>query len=113
MKSYITESALARIDLHLLRPYLMQRTDWQTFEKGFDGQSVGGVDGIGINTPMNGNGLGGAAETKGFRERLGMARLSTMMRELEGLGIGDTVSSNLSSGFSFARGFGGHGHTGS
>ncbi|KAL5507953.1 SEC10 [Sanghuangporus vaninii] len=113
LKSYITESALARIDLNLLRPYLMQRSDWQTFEKGFDGQSVGGVDGISINAPMNGTGLGGVAETKGFRERLGMARLSTMMRELEGLRIGDTVSSNLSSGFSFTRGFGGHGNSGS
>ncbi|EJD01579.1 exocyst complex protein [Fomitiporia mediterranea MF3/22] len=105
LKSYITESALSRIDLHLLRPYLAQRSDWQTFEKGFDGQSTGGVEGVSfVNAQMN----GGAAETKGFRDRLGMSRLSTMMRELEGLRIGDTVSSNLSGGFSFARGLGGY-----
>lgn len=47
------------------------------------------------------------AEAKGFRDRLGMSRLSTMMHELEGLRIGGamtmTMGSNLGSGFSFAH----------
>lgn len=90
LKSYITESALGRIDLHLLRPYLAQRSDWQTFEKGFDGPTMNSEL---INT----------AETKKFKDRLGMNRLSTMMKELDGLRIRDAMSSNLSSGFSFAN----------
>ncbi|KAI5119514.1 hypothetical protein M0805_002450 [Coniferiporia weirii] len=102
LKSYITESALARIDLHLLRPYLAQRSDWQTIEKGFDGQGVG-ADSAGVGSIV----LGGTVETKGFRDRLGMSRLSTMMRELDGLRIGDAMGSNLGSGFSFANRFGG------
>ncbi|THH12213.1 hypothetical protein EW145_g135 [Phellinidium pouzarii] len=105
LKSYITESALARIDMHLLRPYLAQRSDWPTIEKGFDGQGVGAVDGVDIG--IGGSAFGGVAETKGFRDRLGMSRLSTMMRELDGLRIGDAVGSNLGGGFSFTNRFGG------
>jgi len=49
--------------------------------------------------------FGGIGETKNFRDRLGMSRLSTMMHELEGLRIGGAMnmSSNLGSGFSFAH----------
>ncbi|KAH8118616.1 exocyst complex protein [Phellopilus nigrolimitatus] len=107
LKSYINESALARIELHLLRPYLAQRSDWQTFEKGFDGQSDAvSVDG-GVGVGAGVTGFGGVVETKGFRDRLGMSRLSTMMREMDGLHIGDAVGSNLAGGFSFSNRFGG------
>ena len=103
LKSYITESALARIDIRLLRPYLAQRSDWATFEKIFDSQG----DAFGMNLENNVNGTGSVPEAKGFRDRLGMGRLSTMMRELDASRIGDAVGSNLSSGFSFANRFGG------
>ena len=104
LKSYITESALARIDVRLLRPYLAQRSDWATFEKIFDNQG----DAFGMSLDINENGaIGSVPETKGFRDRLGMGRLSTMMRELDASRIGDAVGSNLSSGFSFANRFSG------
>lgn len=96
LKSYINESALARIEPHLLRPYLAQRSDWQAFENRFDGPG-GGLPGLGEEAYA-------AAETKRFRDRLGMSRLSTMMKELEGLKIGE-MGSNLSGGFSFAHRF--------
>lgn len=96
LKSYINESALARIEPHLLRPYLAQRSDWQAFENRFDGPG-GGLPGLGEEAYS-------AAETKKFRDRLGMSRLSTMMKELEGLKIGE-MGSNLSGGFSFAHRF--------
>jgi len=98
LKSYITENYLGRIDSQLLRPYLAQRSDWGQFEKGFDGpnnavgEEVTGTEGRG-----------------GFKDRLGMSRLSTMMKELEGLRLGDgmSMSSGLSGGFSLAsRAFG-------
>jgi len=88
LKSYITENYLGRIESQLLRPYLAQRSDWVQFEKGFDGpgEEIAGT------------------EAKGFKERLGVSRLSTMMKELEGLRIGDGISvgSSLSGGFSLA-----------
>lgn len=109
LKSYITESSLSRIDLHLLRPYLAQRTDWSTFERAFDGQSAAG----GVDMPaVNGLGFTGGSEGRGLGERLGMSRLSTMMRELEGLRIGDTVTSNFSGGFNFTNRFAVHSGSG-
>ena len=94
LKSYITEGYLGRIDTALLRPYLAQRSDWGQFEKGFDGP--GGV---------NGEEIGAAAESKKLKDRLGVSRLSTMMKEMEGLRIGDGVGGGFSGGFSF-RAFG-------
>lgn len=35
LKSYLTESHLGRLDARLLQPYLMQRSDWQTFARRF------------------------------------------------------------------------------
>jgi exocyst complex component 5 len=72
LKSYITENYLGRIDSSLLTPYLAQRSDWGYVEKGF-------TDGLNM-------GEGGGTDNKGLRERLGMGRLSVMMKELEGLG---------------------------
>jgi exocyst complex component 5 len=69
------------------------------------------VDGsVGVGPGMTGGGaadFAGVTEAKGLGDRLGMSRLSTMMRELEGLKIGDTVTSNFGAGFSFANRFGG------
>ncbi|TFY78720.1 hypothetical protein EWM64_g5290 [Hericium alpestre] len=75
LKSYITENYLGRIDSVLLRPYLAQRSDWGQFEKGF---VDGGEDEV-------------QAESKGFRDRFGMGRLSMMMKDLEGLRIGENM----------------------
>ncbi|TDL29692.1 exocyst complex protein [Rickenella mellea] len=92
LKSYITEGYLGRIDSQLLRPYLAQRSDWGQFEKGFDGPVVDDT----------------GTEAKGFKDRLGVSRLSTMMKELEGLSLGDVaMGSGFGSSFSRAsRAFG-------
>ena len=109
LKSYITESSLSRIDLHLLRPYLAQRADWATFERAFDGQTAAG----GVDMPaVNGFGFSGSggSDGRGLGERLGMPKLSTMMRELEGMRI-DTMASNLGS-FNFTNRFNVHSGSG-
>ncbi|KAH9939976.1 exocyst complex component Sec10 [Amylocystis lapponica] len=69
LKSYITEGYLGRIDATLLRPYLAQRSDWGQAEKGFNDSTEDG----------------GMAESKGLRDRLGMGRLSMIMKDLEPL----------------------------
>jgi len=71
LKSYITEGYLGRIDAALLKPYLSLRSDWGTFEKGFDSTTA---------TP-----LGDSASSPGIKDRFG--RLSVMMKELEGLKV--------------------------
>lgn len=96
LSSYITENYLGRIDSTLLKPYLAQRSDWGSFEKGFD-------DGTGTEDD-------GLSAEKGLRERLGIGRLSTMMKDLEGMRRGEgmpALPSALSGNFSIsARGFG-------
>ncbi|KAH9844089.1 exocyst complex component Sec10 [Rhodofomes roseus] len=69
LRSYITEGYLGRIDSSLLRPYLAQRSDWGQAEKGFNDSSE------------DGEGSGG----KGLKDRLGMGRLSMIMKDLEPL----------------------------
>lgn len=93
--SYITENYLGRIDSTLLKPYLAQRSDWGQFEKGFNDGTDAGTDY---------GGVGGA-----LRERFGVGRLSFMMKELEGLKLGEGISmglpaipGNFASGFSIS-----------
>jgi exocyst complex component 5 len=98
LRSYITENYLGRIDSTLLKPYLAQRSDWGQFEKGFN-------DGDEIGTEGGGGG--------GLRERFGVGRLSVMMKELEGLKLGEgitmgmptfpTIPSGFASGFSMSH----------
>ncbi|TFK92834.1 exocyst complex protein [Polyporus arcularius HHB13444] len=68
LKSYITEGYLGRIDANLLRPYLVQRSDWGQAEKGFNDPTDSVV-----------------ADGKGMRDRFGMGRLSMIMKDLEPL----------------------------
>jgi len=68
LKSYITENYLGRIDSSLLKPYLALRSDWGSFEKGFNASEV--------DTSEAGPG-------QGLKDRF--ARLSVMMKDLEGL----------------------------
>jgi len=92
LKSYITGNYLGRIEPALLRPYLAQRSDWGHVEKGFSEDTE--------------DAAGGRTGTKGLRDRFGMGRLSMMMKDLEGLRIGDSVQMGmqaLPSGF--AHGF--------
>ncbi|KAI0307212.1 exocyst complex component Sec10 [Multifurca ochricompacta] len=84
LKSYITENYLGRIETALLRPYLAQRSDWGHVEKGFSDEAEE---------------VGGRGGTKGLRDRFGMSRLSMMMKDLEGLRIGDSVHMGLPTGF--------------
>ena len=91
LSSYITENYLGRIDSTLLKPYIAQRSDWGSFEKGFD-------DGVGAEDD-------GLSVEKGLKERLGIGRLSTMMKDLEGMRRGEgmpTLPSALSANFSIS-----------
>jgi hypothetical protein len=102
LKSYITQNYLGRIEPALLRPYLAQRSDWGHVEKGFSDETE------------DDTGPGGRTGTKGLRDRFGMGRLSMMMKDLEGLRIGDSVQmgmqalpSGFTQGFSISsRAFG-------
>jgi hypothetical protein len=91
LKSYITENYLGRIEPALLRPYLAQRVDWGHVEKGFTDESED---------------VGERTGPKGLRDRFGMGRLSMMMKDLEGLRLGDSVQMGMSALPSgFAHGF--------
>ncbi|PPR04032.1 hypothetical protein CVT24_010607, partial [Panaeolus cyanescens] len=68
LKSYITENYLGRIEASLLKPYLALRSDWGQFEKGFNDTE---------DLPAE---LGPGS---GVKDRF--ARLSVMMKDLEGL----------------------------
>ncbi|KAJ3518050.1 hypothetical protein NLJ89_g85 [Agrocybe chaxingu] len=68
LRSYITENYLGRIDSSLLKPYLSLRSDWGQFEKGFNDVEA---------VPDE------ASAGPGLKDRF--ARLSIMMKELEGL----------------------------
>lgn len=79
LKSYITEGYLGRIDASLLRPYLCQRTDWSQFGSKFyeEDDTLGDL----ASDPKD-SGTGGKGSLK---DRLGMGRLSMMVRDLESL----------------------------
>ncbi|KAK7054237.1 exocyst complex component protein [Favolaschia claudopus] len=83
LKSYITESYLGRVDANLLKPYIALRSDWGQFEKGFNDASSADP-----------------TASRGLRDRFG--RLSVIMKEVEGLKLGEL---NLSMPSSFASGF--------
>jgi len=98
LRSYITEGYLGRIDSTLLRPYLAQRSDWGQAEKGFNDSSEDGI----------------ITEGRGLKDRLGMGRLSMIMKDLEPLrdmNIRDmslpALPSSLATNFSMSSRFGG------
>ena len=83
LKSYITEGYLGRIDASLLRPYLCQRTDWAQFGSRFYEEE----DALGeLTSPDSKDSGGDKGSTAGsLKDRLGMGRLSMMVRDLESL----------------------------
>ncbi|EPQ59103.1 exocyst complex component Sec10 [Gloeophyllum trabeum ATCC 11539] len=83
LKSFITDSYLGRIDTALLRPYLAQRSDWGQFGSGFNDEGEDTVSGL--------------PESKGLKGRLGVGRLSMMMKDLEGLRLGEGMTMNMPS----------------
>ncbi|KAG8931285.1 Exocyst complex component 5 [Tulasnella sp. 419] len=88
LKQYITSDSLGKIDIRLLRPFLMQRSDWGQFPWDDDLKPEEG----------SGSRLGTAlAETRRLQERFGMGKLTTMMEDLR------TTSSSSAS----AKGTGG------
>lgn len=95
LSSYITENYLGRIEASLLRPYLAQRSDWGQFEKGFNGAAAAAAGTESDNL---------AVDAKGLKERFGMGRLSMMMKELEGIKLGEGMSipSNFAGNFSIS-----------
>ena len=105
LKSYITEGYLGRIDASLLKPYLCQRTDWTQFgSKFYEEDETLGVVGPPDSRDSTLGGKGSAVEN--LKDRLGMSRLSMMVRDLESLrlsGDGNKMSgmvANFPVGFS-------------
>ncbi|ODO08976.1 hypothetical protein I350_02568 [Cryptococcus amylolentus CBS 6273] len=99
LKTYLTEGHLGKIERGLLRPYLMQRSDWSTFSRGLELDEAGVLGGEDlISVPAaNGNGNGGGGRITGMLggagSRLSMvgggagSRLSTMSG-VAGAGMG-------------------------
>ena len=81
LKSYITEGYLGRIDASLLRPYLCQRTDWAQFGTKFYEE----VDTLGGLGPPDSKDSGKGSTGGNLKDRLGVGRLSMMVRDLESL----------------------------
>lgn len=79
LKSYITESFLGRIDARLLRPYLMQRSDWSTFARKFNEEAG----------PDPSAEAAGEAGNKTSRLSLGAGKLRDLARSIEAHAIGD------------------------
>lgn len=85
LRSYITENYLGRIDPSLLKPYLAQRSDWVQFESRFNESSE-------MEDTVT------DVATKGLIDRFKISRLSMMMKELEGLKLGDGFAATIPSG---------------
>ena len=85
LRSYITENSLGRIDSSLLKPYLAQRSDWVQFENRFNESSE-------MEDTVT------DVATKGLKDRFKIARLSTMMKELDGLRLGDGIAATIPGG---------------
>jgi hypothetical protein len=96
LKSYITENYLGRIDSALLKPYLAQRSDWVQFETRFNEN----VDVEDVATDI---------ASRGLKDRFKMAKLGTMVKDLEGLKLGDGISMGIPSGFTGSFSMGGRG----
>ncbi|KAH7930700.1 exocyst complex component Sec10 [Leucogyrophana mollusca] len=89
LRSYIAENYLGRIDSALLKPYLAQRSDWGQFETRF-------------NENVDAEEPGTDVAAKGLKDRFKTARLSVMMKELEGLKLGEGMSIPTSFAGSFS-----------
>lgn len=96
LRSYITENYLGRIDSALLKPYLAQRSDWGQFETRFNEH----VDVEDVATDI---------ASRGPKDRFKMAKLGTMVKDLEGLKLGDGISMSIPSGFTGSFSIGGRG----
>ncbi|KIK44255.1 hypothetical protein CY34DRAFT_802864 [Suillus luteus UH-Slu-Lm8-n1] len=96
LRSYITENYLGRIDSALLKPYLAQRSDWVQFETRFNEN----VDVEDVATDI---------ASRGLKDRFKMAKLGTMVKDLEGLKLGDGISMGIPSGFTGSFSIGGRG----
>lgn len=96
LRSYITENYLGRIDSGLLKPYLAQRSDWGQFETRFNEN----VDVEDVATDIT---------SRGLKDRFKMAKLGTMVKDLEGLKLGDGISMGIPSGFTGSFSIGGRG----
>ncbi|KAG1761353.1 exocyst complex component Sec10-like protein [Suillus occidentalis] len=96
LRSYITENYLGRIDSALLKPYLAQRSDWVQFETRF-------------NENVDVEDVAADIASRGPKDRFKMAKLGTMVKDLEGLKLGDGISMGIPSGFTGSFSIGGRG----
>lgn len=81
LKQYTEDNALSRVDFALLKPYLMQRSDWGTF-------TIHGIDSGDSAVRDRTSGEGGEGSTGKLMERFGGGRLGAMMKDLESLRLG-------------------------
>ena len=112
LKSYLTEGHLGRIDTRLLRPYLMQRSDWGSFNRTLvldDGlpvdvpdpsapaatsNSVPGMNAL-SSVPGNAKNMfrGSRLSAMSGVAGTGMGKLKQMLKELDAMGPEDTMAS--------------------
>ena len=85
LKSYITEGYLGRIDASLLRPYLCQRTDWAQFGNRFYEEDDTLAELVSPDSGRDSAVNEGGSATGNLKDRLGMSRLSMMVRDLESM----------------------------
>lgn len=89
IKQYTEDNELGRVDLSLLKPYLMQRSDWGTF-------TISGLESSFNSTGPSGGADGAQDGSGGLMERFSAGRLGAMMRDLESLKIGTEDIKGLS-----------------
>jgi hypothetical protein len=94
LKSYMTESHLGRLDARLLRPFLAQRSDYNTFSR-----SLALEDGTIAQEEETVSGpMASLSILKGSGSRLsgvagsGMAKLKDMLKDLDNMAIEESKS---------------------
>jgi hypothetical protein len=99
LKSYLAESYLGRIDMRLLRPYLMQRSDWPSFARQFDISEDDAIGSEGTSSTQPSSGAHSTAKGILRSSRLsmgvgtgGMSRLKDMLKDMDTYAFGDEPS---------------------
>ncbi|ODN86325.1 exocyst complex component protein [Cryptococcus wingfieldii CBS 7118] len=95
LKTYLTEGHLGKIERELLRPYLMQRSDWSTFSRGLELDEAGVLGGEDLISVPAGNGNGNGGGNGGGGGRI-TGMLGGAGSRLSMVGVGGGAGSRLS-----------------
>ena len=97
LKSYLTESYLARIENRLLRPFVMMRTDYGEHTRKFWEDVFGPEGGVDVAAAGGGSAPGGFSRASGVAAWGGMAMGAAMARAGSGQGS-PSLNSSLGAG---------------